>query len=187
MGESLLYLTATVTRNYSEGKTYCASIPGHRLVIFKTLQQKDIILALMQDHWLVDLVKSNAGAVWGDGTLEEQCRGCLGRWYPRRAMQGLSGEMVPSKSNAGAVWGDGTLYNNTQLYQTYPLRTLGISNSSNNVYVFYLGFFYDGSISTPRKFSLSGQPGRSEVVIYHLQGRRKEQSCLQKECQVICT
>ncbi|XP_069187581.1 uncharacterized protein [Procambarus clarkii] len=68
--DGLLYLRARVQRIFANAKAFCAAIPGHRLVIFKTLQQKDILLALPVNDkfWVVDLQKNGTGAIWGDGT-----------------------------------------------------------------------------------------------------------------------
>nr|XP_053637660.1 uncharacterized protein LOC128692536 [Cherax quadricarinatus] len=70
--DGLLYLNTMMLKKYADAKTYCASIPGHRLGIFKTIQQKDILLALpvlSSGKWALDLVNNGTGPVWGDGTM----------------------------------------------------------------------------------------------------------------------
>lgn len=41
--DNLLYMEAQSTVSLNQAKDYCAAIPGHRLVIFKTNVQKEIL------------------------------------------------------------------------------------------------------------------------------------------------
>ncbi|XP_066963251.1 uncharacterized protein [Macrobrachium rosenbergii] len=73
MPDTLLYLKPNVTLNFTDAKAYCSKIPGHRLSIYKKMDQWRAISAKMDNnepYWVVDLQKQDDNtAIWGDGTL----------------------------------------------------------------------------------------------------------------------
>nr|XP_045588013.1 protein MTL1-like isoform X1 [Procambarus clarkii] len=73
--DHLLYLALNTSRTFTAARAFCASIPGHRLAIFKTPTQLQVLAAFASqvqassgDMVTFDLTRSSRGLVWGDGT-----------------------------------------------------------------------------------------------------------------------
>ncbi|XP_037776761.1 uncharacterized protein LOC119573676 [Penaeus monodon] len=72
--DRLLYLTPSMPLPYEDAKAFCARIPGHRLGMYKTIQQLD----MLEEYWCLPgncpatlymyLEKTADGVVFGDGT-----------------------------------------------------------------------------------------------------------------------
>ncbi|XP_037776723.1 uncharacterized protein LOC119573551 [Penaeus monodon] len=72
--DRLLYLTPSMQLKYEAAKAFCARIPGHRLGMYKTIQQLD----MLEEYWCLSgncpatlymyLEKTADGVVFGDGT-----------------------------------------------------------------------------------------------------------------------
>ncbi|XP_069987483.1 uncharacterized protein [Penaeus vannamei] len=72
--DNLLYLTPPFTRTYDVAKSFCSRIPGHRLGVYKTLQQLSILdpyryAPTVPDTLYISVEKGPSGIVLGDGTL----------------------------------------------------------------------------------------------------------------------
>ncbi|XP_027207838.2 uncharacterized protein [Penaeus vannamei] len=72
--DRLLYLTPSMLLPYEDAKALCARIPGHRLGMYKTVQQ----LNMLEEYWCLPgncpaalymyLEKTSKGVLFGDGT-----------------------------------------------------------------------------------------------------------------------
>ncbi|XP_069994514.1 uncharacterized protein [Penaeus vannamei] len=72
--DRLLYLKPPIIVNYLTAKEHCQKIPGHRLGIYKTMQQYNMLGAytttsVTADSLYMDLEKVGTDLYWGDGTL----------------------------------------------------------------------------------------------------------------------
>ncbi|XP_047498624.1 uncharacterized protein LOC125045428 [Penaeus chinensis] len=72
--DRLLYLKPSIGANFLTAKQHCEKIPGHRLGIYKTMQQYNMLGAYTTttvtiESLYMDLVKVGMDLYWGDGTL----------------------------------------------------------------------------------------------------------------------
>ncbi|KAK3872842.1 hypothetical protein Pcinc_022097 [Petrolisthes cinctipes] len=69
--DNLLYMEAKTSMNILDAWEHCAAFPGHRLVIFKTTQQREILSQFESTNGpllALNLMKTPDGPVWGDNT-----------------------------------------------------------------------------------------------------------------------